>query len=413
MSIFDRPLNVMNILIAPDSFKESLSAAEAAEAIARGVGRAIPDATVDLCPMADGGEGTVEALVRATGGEFFATEVTGPLGEPVDAIWGELGKTPLPQVEQRLGEGDDSADTPSPQPSPSKGEGGIAVIEMASAAGLEITPPDQRDPTQTTTFGVGQLIHIALDYGNTTVIIGLGGSATTDGGAGCAQALGTRFVDNHHETIEQPMTGGLLETVNEVDLSTVDSRALQARLRVACDVTNPLFGPEGAAHVYAPQKGATPEQVEQLDAGLLHLAKTTFNAEPDRPGMGAAGGLAFGLTHYLGAQLERGIELVMEAVGFDERCRRADLVITGEGKLDGQSIQGKTCMGVAQRAATLGVKTIALVGHAADDADLALRHGLSAYHAMTGMGIDSADAIANAAQHLEELAFRVCQEITR
>ncbi len=369
----------MKILIAPDSFKESLTATEAAEAIARGVMRALPETEIDRCPMADGGEGTVEALVTATGGERYVTEVVGPLGDPVDAVWGELG-----------------------------GDQKTAVIEMAAAAGLEITPPDRRDPTQTTTYGVGRLIHIALDYGNTTIIIGLGGSATTDGGAGCAQALGVRFLDESHETIEQHMNGGLLHRLTDVDLSTIDSRALAARLRVACDVTNPLFGPEGAACVYAPQKGATPQQVRQLDAALLHLAKTTYNAEPDRPGMGAAGGLAFGLTHYFEAELERGIELVMDVVGFDARCSEADLVLTGEGKLDAQSIRGKTCLGVAQRAAALGVNTIALVGHAADDAEVALQHGLSAYHAITAMGIDSTEAMQHAAQHLEELAFTVC-----
>jgi len=393
----------MHILIAPDSFKETLSAMEAAEAIARGVQRALPDAAIDRCPMADGGEGTVDALVNATGGKFRTTEVAGPLGETVPAKWGVLGSLPSPSG-GGLGWGGvrstGNASTPSPQPS-SRGKGGkTAVIEMAEAAGLHLVPVAKRDPTRTTTFGVGQLIAAALDEGCTHIILGIGGSATTDGGLGMAQALGAAC------GFAPPLRGADLQRITQIDTTTLHPRIANTHITVACDVTNPLTGPNGAAHIYGPQKGATPQQVQQLDAGLAHLANL-MNIDPDQPGFGAAGGLGFGLVAFCGATLERGIELVLDAVDFDRRAAQANLVITGEGKLDGQSIQGKTCIGVAQRAAKAGTPTIALVGKADEDAAACLAHGLRAYHAIVNEQVTIEQAMANAAQFLEDLVAQV------
>jgi len=380
----------MKLLIAPDSFKETLTAMAAAEAIARGWRSARPEDEIDLCPMADGGEGTVDALVNAAGGQWLATPVSGPLGEPVDATWGKFGDT--------------------------------AVIEMAVAAGLVLVPTDRRDPTRTTTFGVGQLIIAALDAGCKNIIVGIGGSATTDGGAGMAQALGMRFVtsrerklaDDHKlPLVANPfITGGDLAYLASIDRTTIDPRITTAHITIACDVTNPLCGPTGAAAVYGPQKGASPRQVEQLDAGLAHLASLVPDVDAAAPGMGAAGGLGFGLVAFCGATLERGIDIIMNAVGFDQRAAKADLVITGEGRIDGQSIQGKTVIGIAKRAAQHNTPTIALVGSRGDDAELCLQHGLREIHAVTDHVTIEA-ALAGPARHLEALAANVARSERR
>jgi len=396
----------MRVLIAPDSFKETLTANAAAEAIARGLRRVMPDVTVDLCPMADGGEGTVAALVSATGGQMHTTQVTGPLGEPVSAEWGTApspsgGGPGWGDVDQQR-----NVDTPSPQPSPQGRGGQMAVIEMAAAAGLHLVPTDRRDPTRTTTYGVGELILAALDAGCRKLLLGIGGSATTDGGAGMAQALGVGFTDSAACGFAQPLRGQDLQFITQVDTTMNDPRLRDVRITVACDVTNPLTGPTGAAAIYGPQKGATPQQVVELDRGLAHLAKL-MNIDPDQPGFGAAGGLGFGLVAFCGAKIQRGIEIVLDAVDFDRRVQQADLVITGEGKLDGQSIQGKTCIGVAQRAARFGKPVIALVGKADDDADLCLNHGLTAYHAIVNDQITPQQAMADAARYLQELAAAV------
>lgn len=362
----------MKIVVAPDSFKESMTAAQAAAAIGRGVHAAAPGASIDLCPVADGGEGTVEALVQATGGRFQTTRVIGPLGQPVAARWGLCG------------------------------DEHTAVIEMAEAAGLHLVPPDQRDPTRTTTFGVGQLITAALDAGARRIILGIGGSATTDGGTGMAQALGVRFQGG-----ASPMTGGALADITAIDRSGRDPRLDGVQLVAACDVTNPLIGPRGAAAVYGPQKGATPQQVLTLDAGLAHLASLTADAEASLPGAGAAGGLGFGLVAFCDARLARGIDLVLDAVDFDARVRDADLVITGEGRLDGQSIQGKTCLGVAQAAARHNVKTIALVGCLGADVEQTLAHGLTAYHSLVDENTPVERAMREGPKLLEALAAHI------
>lgn len=332
----------MRVVVAPDSFKESLSAVEAADAIAAGVREAGRDAQIDLCPMADGGEGTVEAMVAASGGGFRTADVFGPLGEPRQARFGILG------------------------------DGATAVIEMAAAAGLALVPPEKRNPLLTTTFGVGCLMRAALDAGARNMVIGIGGSATVDGGTGCAQALGVVFVSEAGEAGPCGLAGGGLADIRRIDISDRDPRIADCRIRVACDVANPLTGPDGAAAVYGPQKGATPEMVEALDAGLANLAaviRRDLDVDVQHlPGAGAAGGLGAGLVAFAGAVLQPGVDTVAEAVDLERRIRQADLVITGEGKLDSQSAAGKTAFGVARIAAAAGVPAICIPGQADADA---------------------------------------------
>jgi len=332
----------MRIVVAPDSFKETLSAPAAARAIAAGVADAEPAAAVDLCPMADGGEGTVEAMVAATGGQVRTADVFGPLGERRKARFGLLG------------------------------DGRTAVVEMAAAAGLELVPPDKRNPMLTTTFGVGCLIRAALDAGADRLVVGIGGSATVDGGTGCAQALGVVFVDKHGRLSPCGLAGGGLADIGRIDISDRDPRIAGADIRVACDVTNPLTGPRGAAAVYGPQKGATPEMVARLEAGLANLAEVVRHElgidVEHLSGAGAAGGLGAGLVAFAAATLQSGVEIVAESVGLRERIRGADLVLTGEGKLDSQSAHGKTAFGVARLAAGEGVPVICIPGQADSDA---------------------------------------------
>ena len=333
----------MKVLIAPDSFKECLSAAEVAEAMAAGDRAAVVGAAIDLCPMADGGEGTVSAMVAATGGEVRTAEVSGPLGETVQASFGLLG--PSGASDSRT-----------------------AVIEMAAASGLDLVAPRRRNPWLTTTYGTGELILAALDAAAAEVVIGIGGSATVDGGCGCAQALGVRFTDAKGLPCPCGLVGGGLTIVQHIDVSRRDPRIAAARLRVACDVTNPLTGPEGAAAVYGPQKGATPEMVDLLEAGLVHLAaviRRDLGLDIEyAPGAGAAGGLGGGLVAFAGARLQRGVEIVAEAVGLARRLEGADLCITGEGRFDRQSLSGKTAVGVARLASARGVPVMCIPGQA-------------------------------------------------
>lgn len=319
---------LQNVLCAPDSFKESLTAARAAEAMAAGVLQADRGLGCDRCPVADGGEGTLEILTGALGGRLHRRLVSGPLGEPVEASFGI------------------SAD------------GATGIVELAEASGLALVAPGRRDPAHATTRGTGELIAAAAARGCSTVIVCLGGSATVDGGAAIAQALGGRFFDSGGGEIDEPMTGSLLMAV-----ARYEPPAAAPRIRAAFDVTNPLFGPDGAAAVYGPQKGATPGQVRALDKALRHLASVCGGgADARAPGAGAAGGAGFGLAALLGATLHCGIDLVLEAVEFERRCAETDLVLTGEGCLDDQSIDGKAAVGVARAASALGVPTIAVVG---------------------------------------------------
>ncbi len=329
---------LMKVVVAPDSFKGCLSAQEVAAAISRGVLRAAPDAEVVEVPLADGGEGTVDALVSATGGHYEERVVEGPLGEPVTARFGVLGN------------------------------GCTAVVEMAAASGLPLVPETKRNPGLTSTYGTGELIRAALDLGARQLIVGVGGSATTDCGGGMAQALGFRFLDADGQAIER-VTGSRLRQVASIDATGRDPRLDAVEIRVACDVDNPLYGPRGAAHVYAPQKGATPAQVEELDEGLRHMAeviKRDLGVDvADLPGAGAAGGLGAGLVAFCGATLEPGAEIVLDAVGFEARLTNADLLITGEGKVDEQTAHGKTPAAAARGARAAGVPAVALGGSVA------------------------------------------------
>lgn len=374
----------MRLLIAPDSFKESLTAVEAAGAIARGVGAAAPGVEVVCVPMADGGEGTVEAMVSATGGAFHTRVVTGPLGEPVEARWGMMG-----------------------------GAAPAAVIEMSAASGLALVPSARRNPTLTTTYGTGELIRAALDAGAERILLGIGGSATTDGGAAVAQALGAQFFDAGGQTILGHLSGGRLAEIARIDLTGLDARLAHVAIDVACDVTNPLCGPNGSAAVFGPQKGATPEQVRLLDGGLAHLARVI---ERDLgvdvlevPGAGAAGGLGAGMLAFFNARLRRGIELVIEATRLREQLKGVDLVITGEGRLDGQSMMGKVIAGVAGAAREAGVPVIALVGCVGPGAEASLSL-LESYHAITPAGMPLTNALAQASSLLEKTAADVIRK---
>jgi glycerate 2-kinase len=381
---------MMKIICAPDSFKESLSAADAAAAMRRGILASHPGAVVDCCPIADGGEGTVEAMLVATKGSRCVTAVRGPLGETVQAAWGMLGERP--------------------------GRPPTAVLEMAAASGLVLVPPARRDPTRTSTFGTGELIRAALDAGARQILIGIGGSATNDGGCGAAQALGVRFHDVAGRLIDQPITGGDLQRLGSIDASGLDSR-LRAGVEivVACDVRNPLTGPQGAAAIYGPQKGADAAMIRQLDAGLAHLA-ALFHSQLGKhiestPGSGAAGGLGGGLLAIFNAELRPGVQLVLQAVQFDKRVRGCDWCFTGEGRLDGSSLSGKACMGVTAAAARHRVPTIALVGSAGSDAATAIERGLHSYHVIAPH-LPASESMRRAAELLEARAAQVARTLT-
>lgn len=310
----------MKIIIAPDSFKGSLSAAEVAEAIAQGVKQIYPNAVLEKVPLADGGEGTVECLVNATNGKIYEQKVFGPLGDPVLATYGILG------------------------------DGLTAVIEMAAASGLPLVPTEKRNPLITTTYGTGQLIKHALDYGSQKMIIGIGGSATNDGGAGMLQALGVHLIDYNGKEIG--FGGAELARLNKIDISKMDKRIGEASFLVASDVQNPLCGPTGASHIFGPQKGASREAVEILDDALSHYAsiiKRDLGKDvKDIPGAGAAGGLGAGLIAFLDAELKPGIDIVIETVQLEQRLKDAHLVFTGEGEISMSTIYGKTPVGVAK-----------------------------------------------------------------
>jgi glycerate kinase len=376
----------MKFLCAPDKFKGSLTAAQAAEAMKRGVRRAVPDAQVELCPVADGGEGTVAAFLECFGAQAARkTKVTGPRGAEVEADWVLFA--------DRQGRR-------------------TAVVEAAGACGLELLPIDQRDTMRTSTFGVGQIIAAALTEGAKTIIVGIGGSATTDGGCGCGQALGVEFFDGRERRIDERLTGGVLGSIGQVSIKNRLVIAAGAQILVACDVTNPLTGPCGAAYVYAPQKGASPQQVIELDSNLRHLAdlwRRQLGRDVEQmPGAGAAGGLGGGLVVYLNAALRPGAEMILETVGFAQRVAGAALCLTGEGKLDGQTASGKTVMGVAQAAKAQGVATVALVGAVGEGAERTRGQGLAGWE-LIGPGLSVEESKRRAAELVEQAAARVVQ----
>lgn len=367
----------MKILLAPDSFKGSLSAAEAAEAMAAGIRRAAPEAQCVRLPLADGGEGTLDALVAATGGRRVPVTVTGPLGSPVEAAFGLLGLS-----------------------------GETAVVEMALAAGLLLAPVEQRDPRRTTTYGVGELIERAAQSGARRLIVGLGGSATNDGGAGALQALGVQFFDTAGRLMPAPLTGGELGRLGRVDGSGL--RLPSQPVVLASDATNPLLGPLGATRIFGPQKGATEAIIVELEAGLTRLAACLPPGIADRPGAGAAGGLGAGLMAYLGAELRSGIDLVLDTIGFDAHLEDTDWVWTGEGRIDAQTLGGKAVSGVLRRASARGVPVLAFGGAVDADAarDLAAM-GLRAAFPIVPGPVPLADALHGGAAYLADAAERV------
>ena len=371
----------MKVVIAPDSYKGCLSALEVAKAMERGVLSVFPSAEVRKIPIADGGEGTVAALVTATNGQLRQTEVTDPLGNKIIAHWGVLG------------------------------DGRTAVIEMAAASGLPLVPKEKRDPRVTTTYGTGELIKAALADGLAKIIIGIGGSATNDGGTGMARALGVRFLDAAGQ--EVAAGGGSLAEICQIDTTGLDPRLKNTEIVVACDVDNPLCGTRGASAVFGPQKGATPEMVQQLDAGLAKFASCARQATgrdvAEKAGAGAAGGLGAGLMFFTPAQLKPGVEIVLDAVGFSDVVRDADFVITGEGRTDFQTAFGKAPVGVAKVAKAHGAPVFCISGGLGDGADDVLAQGIDAVMSICDRPLSLEECMAAGAQLIEPAAARLCR----
>lgn len=377
----------MKIVIASDSFKESLSAVEVADTIEAGFREIFPQADYCKLPMADGGEGTVAALVAATGGTIHEVAVTGPLGERVTAFYGLTG------------------------------DGRTAIMEMAAASGLALVPPASRNPLNTTSYGTGELMIAALASGAERLLIGIGGSATNDSGAGMLQALGIRLLDRAGRDIG--FGGGKLADLADIDCSGMDQRLQRCQIEVACDVTNPLTGPNGASAVYGPQKGATPAMVAELDANLAHFAAMIRSClgkdVATVPGAGAAGGMGAALLAFLNAQLRPGIEMVMEAAELEAALREADWVITGEGRIDDQTFQGKVPVGVARLAKRHGQPVIAIAGSVTAEPDALQRHGIDAAFSILTRVCTLDEAMAEAAANIRRTTRNIaaCLKISR
>ncbi|MTI49252.1 MAG: glycerate kinase [Firmicutes bacterium] len=340
----------MKVLIANDSFKGSLDTFEVAESIEKGIKKANQKIEIIRKPLADGGEGTVKALVNATNGQIHNVQVIGPLGDKLDSFFGILGDKKT------------------------------AVIEMAAASGLPLVPEEKRNPMVTTTYGTGELIKIALDKGCREFILGIGGSATNDGGVGMAQALGISFLDDKGQ--EVGFGGGSLKDIKRIKLENIDNRIKKSNFVIACDVDNPLCGPKGASYVYGPQKGANEEMVLELDKGLNHLGdiisrELSINIK-NEPGAGAAGGLGGGMMAFLNAQLKSGIDLVMKNMKLEDDIKNCDLVITGEGKIDDQTIYGKVPFGVAKLSKKYDKPVIAIAGSVSDKGYIVNKYGIDA-----------------------------------
>ena len=372
----------MKIVLAPDSFKGNLTSLQVASALEKGIKRVIPNANCIKVPMADGGEGTVQSLVDATGGKFVRKQVKGPAGKPVSARYGILA------------------------------DGKTAVIEMAEASGLpEVEGTKDKNPIKTTTYGTGQLMMDAINKGANHIILGLGGSATVDGGAGMAQALGVRFLDKKGNEIKELGAGGMLNKIASIDMSEVNPKVKQTKVTVASDVENPLCGKKGAAYVFGPQKGATPAMVTKLDANLKHFAgvikKDLRKDVMKLKGAGAAGGLGAGLVAFTGAKLKSGIDIVIEATGLTRYIKDADLVLTGEGRVDFQTAFGKTPSGVAKAARKHHVQTVAIGGGITDDARGVFEHGIDGLASACARDMSLQEAMSNSKAHLANAAERV------
>jgi len=371
----------LKILVAPDSFKGSLTATEVCDCIAEGIHEFTLDVDIELLPLADGGEGTVQSLVDATGGQIINKNVTGPLGKKVKAFYGILGDYKT------------------------------AVIEMAAASGLMIIPEEKRDPLKTTTYGTGELIKSALEHDITEIIIGIGGSATNDAGIGMAQALGVKFTDKNGE--EVGLGGKSLDKIKNINLNGLDQRLKDIEIFVACDVDNPLYGKRGAAYIYAPQKGADHKVVKKLDSNLRYfneVVKKELGRDINQvAGAGAAGGLGGGLVAFLDAELKKGTDIILETVKFDQKLQGIDLVITGEGMIDGQSIFGKTPIGVGKRAQKHDIPVIAVAGSLGKGVEKVLDHGINAYFSI----VDRPDNLNSIIKRSKQLLKNLSEQIAR
>lgn len=371
----------MKFVLAPDSFKESMTAKEACEAMEKGIKKVNPSIECVHVPMADGGEGTMQSLVDATDGKVYSLEVVGPLGNRVKAEYGILGN------------------------------GEIGVLEMASASGIHLVPLEERNPLITTTYGTGELIKACLDKGVKKLLIGIGGSATNDGGAGVVQALGGKLLDKNDN--ELGFGGGELGALEKIDLTHFDSRLKDVVIEVACDVTNPLCGESGASYVFGPQKGATIDIVKVLDDNLKHYAKVIKEQLDidvlEKEGAGAAGGLGAGLMAFLNGNLKKGIEIVIKYSGLEEKVRDCDMVWTGEGSIDFQTQYGKTPLGVATVAKKYNKPVIALAGRVGDNIDVLYEKGIDSIFGII-KGVTSLDeALAKGKENIEKTSENIAR----
>ena len=364
----------MKIVIAPQAFKGSLSALNVANAVQKGVRRIFPDAQILTCPVADGGDGTLETLVESSGGKIIETNVADPTGKPIVAQWGAMG------------------------------DGNTAVIEMARTSGLALLTLEERDPLNATTYGLGEIIVSALNKGFRKFIVGIGGSATNDAGAGMAQALGIKLMDREGRNLV--FGGAALQNLSVIDTSSIDQRVLESNFQIACDVNNPLTGPEGASAVYGPQKGATEENVRQLDSALgvfaevtkRDLGKDISNLE----GAGAAGGLGAGMIAFVEGHLRAGVDIVLDTVNLAEKLESADLVITGEGSIDFQTVYNKAPIGVARMAKARGIPTIGISGMLGKNYQIVHNHGIDAALSIANGPISLEESLQNAPSLISE-----------
>ena len=374
----------MKIILAPDSFKGNLTSLEVAIAFEKGIKRVLPRANCIKIPMADGGEGTVQSLIDGIGGEIIRKRVIGPIGQKVFARYGLLSN-------------------------------GTAVIEMAEASGLPLVTTRQKNPTKTTTFGTGELIIDAINKGAKKIIIGIGGSATNDGGVGMAQALGVRFLDSKDKEIKQHGSGGMLKKIVKIDTRETNKVLKNINIIVACDVDNPLCGRLGASYIFGPQKGATPAMVRVLDDNLKHLAKIikqSLKKDISKlKGAGAAGGLGAGLVAFAKAKMKSGVDIVIDATNLERHMKNTNLVITGEGRVDSQTAYGKTPSGVAKSARKHGIPTLVIGGGITDDAKDIFSHGIDALESACARDMSLEDAIKHSREHLANAAERAIRLI--
>ena len=364
----------MKIVIAPQAFKGSLSALNVATAVQKGVRRIFPDAQILTCPVADGGDGTLETLVESSGGKIMETNVADPTGKPIVAQWGAMG------------------------------DGNTAVIEMARTSGLALLTLEERDPLNATTYGLGEIIVSALNKGFRKFIVGIGGSATNDAGAGMAQALGIKLMDREGRNLV--FGGAALQNLSVIDTSSIDQRVLESNFQIACDVNNPLTGPEGASAVYGPQKGATEENVRQLDSALgvfAEVAKRDLGKDiSNLEGAGAAGGLGAGMIAFVEGHLRAGVDIVLDTVNLAEKLESADLVITGEGSIDFQTVYNKAPIGVARMAKARGIPTIGISGMLGKNYQIVHNHGIDAALSIANGPISLEESLQNAPSLISE-----------